>query len=161
MKIFVPDGADKDSVIDKTKYEFDLIKDLDIPNVMKYYEFKENATWVKSDGSKKQVCYLLMELLDGVELLDFLNECQEQKDEFLRYIFLELAKTIHLLHRAGISHRDIKPENVMITTDYKIKVIDLGFGIPLAGRKGKGYMNTRLGTPMYMAPEIRSKDAPY
>ena len=77
MKIFVPDGADKDNVIEKTKYEFDLIKDLDIPNVMKYYEFKEDATWVKSDGKTKTVCYLLMELLDGVELLDFLNECQE------------------------------------------------------------------------------------
>jgi len=49
----------------------------------------------------------------------------------------------------------------MITKDFKVKIIDLGFGIPLAGRTEKGFTNTRLGTPMYMAPEIHDKQTPY
>ena len=75
MKLFVPDLADRDLVIPKTKAEFELVKDLNIPQIMKYYEFNEKATWRKSTGEEVEVCYLVMELLDGVELLDFLNEC--------------------------------------------------------------------------------------
>ena len=49
----------------------------------------------------------------------------------------------------------------MITSDYSIKLIDLGFGQPLGGRTGTGYTNSRLGTPMYMAPEIRDRRVQY
>ena len=42
----------------------------------------------------------------------------------------------------------------MVTEDFKIKIIDFGFGLALAGRKQDGLMSTRLGTPMYMAPEV-------
>lgn len=49
----------------------------------------------------------------------------------------------------------------MLTTDYEIKLIDFGFGMALCGRSGYGYLTTRLGTPMYMAPEILDKTVPY
>ena len=49
----------------------------------------------------------------------------------------------------------------MITKDLKIKIIDLGYGLTLSGRELDGFTNTRLGTPMYMAPEIFDKTVPY
>lgn len=127
---------------------------------MKYHEFVENATWINSKGEAKQVCYLVMELLKGVELLDFINKVAqlgELDDLILRYIFLQIANTIHQLHKAGVAHRDIKPENIMLSENFEIKLIDLGYGIPLSGRKDTGFMNSRLGTTMYMAPEIQDK----
>ena len=42
----------------------------------------------------------------------------------------------------------------MVTPDYKIKLIDMGYGIPLTGRDGSSILRTPLGTPMYRAPEI-------
>ena len=42
----------------------------------------------------------------------------------------------------------------MITTDSEIKVIDLGYGYALAGRQKDGFHRTRLGSEMYMAPEV-------
>ena len=45
----------------------------------------------------------------------------------------------------------------MITQDLKLKLIDLGYGLNLEGRQQDGYMISKLGTPMYMAPEIESR----
>ena len=95
-----------------------------------------------------------MEHVEGVELIDFLNTVGRQDDIFLRYIFTNVLYTLNKLHMAGIAHRDIKPENIMITTNAEIKVIDLGFSHALAGRLEEGWMRTRLGSTMYMAPEI-------
>ena len=148
-------------MIAKTKEEFDVVKGLNLKNVMKYYDFAEKETWTNRKGESKQVSYLVMELLDGVELLEFLNETDGLDDSVLRYIFLQLANALHQLHKAGIAHRDIKPENVMLTEDFELKLIDLGFGLALAGRTGTSWMKTRKGTPMYMAPEIIDRSTYY
>ena len=73
----------------------------------------------------------------------------------LRYMFLQIGNLIHQLHKSGIAHRDIKPENIMLTKNFEIKIIDLGYGLALAGRDESGFMKTSCGTEMYMAPEIR------
>lgn len=47
----------------------------------------------------------------------------------------------------------------MMTQDLKLKVIDLGYGKDLSGTKESGFHETKLGTPMYMAPEIEKHQA--
>ena len=42
----------------------------------------------------------------------------------------------------------------MLTEDFEVKIIDLGYWIFLAGNHGNGFTSTQLGTNMYMAPEI-------
>lgn len=101
-----------------------------------------------------------MENCQGVELIEFLNQSKRQDDTFVRYIFIRIAQALHQLHRAGISHRDIKPENIILTENFDIKLIDLGYAIASAGRNEDGFNRTTLGTPMYMAPEIVNKQ-PY
>lgn len=98
-----------------------------------------------------------MELLEGIELLEFLNSMGDQGDPFIRYMFKEILIAINELHKAGLSHRDIKLDNLMISRDGKIKIIDLGFAKMLAGTDGTGFMRTHRGTPMYMSPEIETR----
>merc|ERR1719326_2714565 len=131
-----------------------VVQNLKIAAIPQYYEFNENAVWKKKSGETKEVSYLVMENCQGVELIEFLNQCKRQDDVFVRYIFHQIAKAMHQLHMAGIAHRDIKPENIILTENFDIKLIDLGYGISLAGREQKGWNTTTLGTPMYMAPEI-------
>ena len=95
-----------------------------------------------------------MEVVDGVELIDFFNAAKRQEEKYLRYIFLKVAQALHRLHASGVAHRDIKPENIMLTSTYDVKLIDLGYGIKLAGNMTDGFNRTRLGTEGYMAPEI-------
>ena len=64
-----------------------------------------------------------------------------------------LAGILHI-YTKGFSHRDLKPENILLDANYNIKIVDFGFAAPLAGRTGTGFNTTKLGSPMYMAPEI-------
>ena len=49
----------------------------------------------------------------------------------------------------------------MLTEDFKIKIVDLGYGIPLSGRDGSWYLKSMgKGTPTYYAPEILKRQ-PY
>ena len=57
------------------------------------------------------------------------------------------------MHHIGLAHRDIKLENILIGDDFSLKIADFGFAKPMQGR-GDGKIETILGTPGYMAPEI-------
>ena len=90
-------------------------------------------------------------------MLELANESDNLEDSTLRYIFKQVVTILNKLHKAGIAHRDIKLCNIMVTENCEIKLIDLGYAIPLEGSSGSSYLKTRLGSPVYMAPEIIEK----
>jgi len=60
------------------------------------------------------------------------------------------------MHSNNVCHRDIKPENILLDQDFQIKIVDFGFSVAVSGRDGSGLLQSYLGTPLYMAPEIHS-----
>ena len=60
------------------------------------------------------------------------------------------------MHRSHLVNRDIKMENMLVgaAPDYQILLNDYGFVKALEGDKKNLVINTRLGTPGYMPPEI-------
>ena len=99
-----------------------------------------------------------MEVIEGVNPIDFFNKATMakgfQEEKYYRYFFQKIAKAMHELHKKGVAHRDIKLENMMLTPEYKIKLVDYGFGIPLSGQTGSYFMDQYVGTSGYMAPEL-------
>ena len=74
----------------------------------------------------------------------------------IRYIILiGIINAMQYLHHKGIVHRDLKPGNILIDENYYPRVGDFGSSIiyreksQLPKRKEK-----RVGTPLYIAPEI-------
>ena len=64
------------------------------------------------------------------------------------------------LHDKKIVHRDIKANNILLTSDKKVKIADLGLAKELQEKSQK--MKSLCGTKLYFSPEmIRGKGYTY
>ena len=103
--------------------------------------------------------YLVMELLDGRDLLATLQTGPVQMERALR-IAIEICDALVPVHARGIIHRDIKPANVFLSVTSgreQVKMLDFGAARLLGGgsllearMEAAGKV---LGSPAYMSPE--------
>ena len=129
------------------KREIDILRSLDHPNIVKYFETYEDENYL----------HIVMEYIPGDNLFQVLTEKLNRKltERQISKIMSCLLKAVLFLHHNGIIHRDIKPENIVFsdTGNFKsLKLIDFGLSIQQNARKEK----RRVGTPYYMAPEMIS-----
>jgi protein phosphatase len=59
---------------------------------------------------------------------------------------------IGALHRLNIVHRDIKPANIHLSSDQRLRILDLGIAVTSAAPNIEILQNP--GTPSFMAPEL-------
>ena len=107
---------------------------------------------------------VVMDYCEGGDLFDYIIKNPEEKLDDLKSIdiLIQILNTLDYLHnQLKICHRDIKPENFLITFDEQnrpiLKLIDFGMAHDI---KRGGKMKGKIGTIMFMAPEI-IMDKPY
>eukprot|EP00002_Diphylleia_rotans_P033146 TRINITY_DN7018_c0_g1_i3.p1 TRINITY_DN7018_c0_g1~~TRINITY_DN7018_c0_g1_i3.p1 ORF type:complete len:485 (+),score=90.26 TRINITY_DN7018_c0_g1_i3:51-1505(+) len=100
--------------------------------------------------------YIVMELADDGDLLDFTDERGFIDEDVARPIFQQIVEGIYYCHQYNIIHRDLKLENVLLTGGDKMaKISDFGLSCQVGHEDNK----TVCGTPVYRAPEmIQKKD---
>jgi len=104
--------------------------------------------WIPEDRTYR---YYLMELIEGKNLMDFLDGKHLSVDNAISLAkFLHKAES-HLLN-LGLVHGDIKPENIIVYRDKdaagtRFKMVDFGSIVEIFSE------NSRAGTPTYLAPE--------
>ena len=129
--------------------EINLLKHLDHPNIVKYYDYFEEEDYI----------YLMMEYLEGGTLKEYINNKKNNITENeARIIIKQLLTAISYLHyTCDICHRDIKPENIMFTNKDDINELKLlDFGLSSDCFESKNYLEN-CGTLIYMAPEQINK----
>ncbi|MCC6620233.1 MAG: protein kinase [Deltaproteobacteria bacterium] len=114
--------------------------------------------------------YLVMEHLEGEDLLAWSERRGMASPEEVRAIGMQLADGLAAIHAAGFVHRDVKPENVWVLAEPdadgmpRVKLLDLGIaalvddpGVGHGAGRGRAHRLTRagqtLGTALYMSPE--------
>jgi len=111
-----------------------------------------NVAAVYDAGEEKGRPYLVMELVDGAPLSEVIRK--EPADARARIRLLEkAARGVAAAHEKGIVHRDLKPDNILVTPSGEPKVGDFGLAHLLDPGANLTRPGTRLGTPLYMAPE--------
>lgn len=97
---------------------------------------------------------LVMELVNGSNLLRFSPSGKGMIESFARVVFEQLLKAIQHIHSQRIIHRDIKMENVMLDKRGTVKLVDYGLAEKSLegsdGLKVTGY----CGTAAYYSPEL-------
>ena len=109
--------------------------------------------------SEQGVPYIVMELLEGRDLGQFLDEHTKVSTDLAVEIVAQLSRALDKAHAKGIVHRDIKPGNIFLCDhgkgDIFVKLLDFGIakgveGIQVDSNTKTGAM---IGSPFYMSPE--------
>uniref|UniRef100_A0A8C3KB06 Death associated protein kinase 1 n=1 Tax=Calidris pygmaea TaxID=425635 RepID=A0A8C3KB06_9CHAR len=125
--------------------EVSILKEIRHPNVITLHDVYENKTDV----------ILILELVAGGELFDFLAEKESLTEEEATEFLKQILNGVQYLHSLQIAHFDLKPENIMLldrnVPKPRIKIID--FGLAHKIDFGNEFKNI-FGTPEFVAPEI-------
>ncbi len=110
-----------------------------------------NITTVFDLGESEGRLYMVMELLRGQPLNQFLSRPEGVTLESKLDLMIQLCEGLAAAHAHGVFHRDIKPSNLYVLDDGTLKILD--FGIARLATSTMTATGSIVGTPDYMSPE--------
>ncbi|MCY3024101.1 MAG: protein kinase, partial [Planctomycetota bacterium] len=113
----------------------------------------DNVVQVYDAGEEDGRYYIAMELVDGCNLLKYIEDKKPINEAEGRALLLQAAKGLAAAHAKGLVHRDIKPENILLGKDNILRLVDFGLVMESASTTQLTATGACLGTPMYMSPE--------
>jgi len=161
LKIQFLDDADKRMTMQKIhslKQELRALRSITHNNVIKLIGYDPQVQIGRA--KKKRPCMIcVQELCSRGELFGYISYKGKFKEPIARHIFKQYIAGLKACHDKGIAHRDLKPDNVFLTRDWVVKIGDFGFAKRFRRKEGQGRvaMDTPLGTPGYMAPEVMAR----
>ena len=139
IKILKPNKNTTSTDIDMIFREAENLKSLNHPNIVKILN-----CYTLSDMK----VVVVMEYLEGGELLSLLREKKQFEEEEARQYFKQIVQAIVYCHRHGLIHRDLKLENILLSKERVAKIADFG----ISGVADRFNPEVDWGTLKYMAP---------
>lgn len=116
------------------------------PNLVHLYDLRND-----DHGDK----WVVMEYVFGESLAQMLSRHPKGlPSELIREWLAALARGVSYLHDQGVVHRDLKPANIFIEHGH-LKIGDYGLSRRMSSSE-RGELTRGIGTPHYMAPEIKN-----
>jgi serine/threonine protein kinase len=152
IKMLHPHLAEDEESMSRFEIELRAVCLLSHPNIICIHDLG-----VADSG----VPYMVMDYVDGKDLLDILaKEGPMAQDRFIN-IFSQVCAAMAHAHERSILHRDIKPDNIMLGRNERgyeiVRLMDFGIarlltdsarGVARLTKPGQA-----VGSPMYMSPE--------
>jgi serine/threonine protein kinase len=135
---------------EKCLKEIRLLQSLDHPNIIHYLDS------FLSDND----LVIIIEWAAAGDLKRQLRKAQERgvgfEERIIWKYFSQICDAMQHMHERRIMHRDLKPANIFLTLDGTIKVGDLGLSRELSEHTFQAH--SKVGTPLYMSPEVLRGD---
>ena len=149
IKVLQPECSGDSELVKRFDREARCAARLDHPNCVRAIEYGTTE-----DGTR----YLVMELLEGVELQQLVEGPVEPRRAL--DLILQVVRGLEHAHGQGLVHRDLKPQNILVTREPEgrelLKIVDFGI-VKIVHGEGAQEVMTRagmvFGTPQYMSPE--------
>ncbi len=111
-----------------------------------------NIVSVYDVGCDSGMNYMVMELVDGITLKEYIKEKGALPWQEACDYAIQIAQGLNEAHSKNIIHRDIKPQNIIMTRDKTLKVTD--FGIARAAASETTMVgSSAMGSVHYISPE--------
>ena len=140
VKVLKPEFREDKAFISKFRVEAQSAAGLAHPNIVNVYDA----------GDDNGVCFIVMELVQGITLKEYIEKKGRLAVREATSIAIQVSMGLEAAHRNNIVHRDVKPQNIIISTDGKVKVTD--FGIARAASSNTISSNV-MGSVHYSSPE--------
>lgn len=153
VKVLPPEYARDADRLRRFELEARAVASLSHPNILAIHDF----------GKEGETCYVVMELLQGMNFRRVLEQGPLPVRKVIDYAS-QVARGLATAHEKGVIHRDLKPENLFLTRDGQVKILDFGLAKlqPTAEDSSDPTLSTvpmktdagsLLGTVGYVSPE--------
>jgi serine/threonine protein kinase len=141
LKVLTADLEDDPEIRTRFLREAEAAARLSHPNIITIFDAGEDADRF----------FIVMELLRGAVLKDFLKQNPAMTLGRKLDLMTQLCAGLGAAHNASVYHRDIKPGNVFVRADGLLKILDFGVArLSSSSMTAAGFI---VGTPDYMSPE--------
>ena len=140
VKVMKPEFNNNVSFVSKFRREAQAAAGLANPNIVNVFDV----------GEDNGVYYIVMELVEGITLKEYIEKKGKLTVREATSIAIQVCMGLAAAHSHGIVHRDVKPQNIIISTNGKVKVTD--FGIARAASSNTISANA-MGSVHYSSPE--------
>ena len=145
LKVMTSRTFGSQKALSRFEREVELAARLVHPNIARVYD----------SGLYQGLYYYAMELIEGLQLDEYVNEHKLTQRKILE-LLRTVCQAIKHAHQVGVIHRDLKPSNILVTQDGEPHVLD--FGLAKTILEDEKDMKVSIdgdvfGTPTYMSPE--------
>ncbi len=124
--------------LDQFSREGEIIASLEHPHILPVYHF----------GSSGDQPYLVMRLLDGGSLADWVVDGGVEDQDKVFEVITNIAEALDFSHARGVLHRDVKPSNMLLDQSGFVYLSDFGIAMFPSDGERRG-----LGSAAYISPE--------
>ena len=139
------DEYSKDTLfVKRFKIEAQSAASLTHPSIVSVYDV----------GEDEGVNYIVMELLEGDTLKDYVESKGKLDIDETISLSIQIASALEAAHKSKIVHRDIKPQNIVLTRNMtQAKVTDFGIAKMSSAATITTLGSSTIGSVHYFSPE--------